>query len=563
VRFAFLVPKAGRMLEAYGLQQMAAAMLATYGTSASDINAMARLGASGHSPQHCQENLLNLPQFKNIKVPKPSSVKAQVIKQKGSITTVEEELVYFFKPSDWLKCLQEQGLVEQVLGGDPSSFWRQVRPNDPKLKGIHDKGKPGWDKRKAMLFHGDAAPHQKHDSVDSYSMKSLLAPGDEGTHLYYLLLIALPMGCRCTAKKCGDFKLVFKEDTLDTIGKELAKDLNMLYDKKELVLWVAPADCEHLAKDYGLPNYGCNDKPCMRCDGDKGSLPISDFSAGAKWKCVMHTPEELILRPLTNHWLLTVKGVTHYTFVYDPMHCQDIGSSSHVVANVLFDVFYKELKGNNAKKLAELNNLVREAYDSARVEANKRVNWVDLKHFVKDKDAPHQDYPDLQHSAIKARQTRYMVPMAYQLCKRFHRPDDEYRERRFYCLKHLNESYEIVDRHRLFMPAGDHKKYAKHIDKFLELYTSLSVMAAETTGKIGKYQWSCPPKFHFIEHIKDDAYFLAPKAFWCYGGESKVGFISTIAAACLSGMPAWRVSQTLCNKYRISKHMQFLEMHWE
>ena len=140
------------MLKAYGLQQMASAILATYGTSAKDINAMARIGACGHSPQHCQENLLKLPQFKDIKVPKPSSVKAQVIKQKGSITTVEEELVYFFKPSSWLTCLQEQGLVEQVLGGDPSSFWQQVHSNDTKLLGIRVRGKPGWKKRKPMLF---------------------------------------------------------------------------------------------------------------------------------------------------------------------------------------------------------------------------------------------------------------------------------------------------------------------------------------------------------------------------------------------------------------------------
>ena len=542
---------------------MAASLLATYGDSAKDVNAMARIGASGNSPQHCQENLLNMPQFKHIKVPKASSVKAQVIKQKGSITTVEEELVYFFKPSAWLRCLQEQGLVEQVLGGDPSSFWEQVHPNDPKLKGIHDIGKRGWNKRKPILFHGDAAPHQKNDSVDTYSMKSVIAPGDEGTHLYYLLLICLPMACRCTKKKCDEFKLEFKEDTLDTIGREIAKDLNMLYDRQELIVWVAPADCDHLAKDYGLPHYGCHDKPCMRCDGNMDTLPISDCAKDAKWRCVKHTPQELIDRPLSHHWLLTVKGVTHFTFVYDPMHCQDIGSSSHVVANVLYDVFYKELTGDNVKKLKDLNVLVKEAYDKAKVEADSRVNWVDVKHFVPKKDAPHQHYPDLQHSTIKARQTRYMVPMAFELCKRFRRPEDKYSETRFYCLKNLNESYQIVDRHRLFIPKEDYKKYAKNIDLFLQHYTALSIMAAETKGNIGKYQWSFVPKFHFVAHIKDDAFFLSPKAFWCYGGESKVGFVSTIASACLSGLPPWRVSQTLCEKYRISKHMQFLKMHME
>ena len=540
---------------------MAAAMVATYGTSAQDVTDMAQLGSSGSNPSHCQRDLFRMPQFKDIKVPKPSSVRAYVIKQKGSITAVEQEEIYFFKPSAWLKCLKEQGLVEQVLGPSPESFWQQVHPDDPKLTGITDKGSPGWSRRRPLLFHGDAVPHQKHDSTDCYSMVSLLSPGDQSTHLCYLLLIGLPMACRCTEKKCKDLGLEFTEDTLDTIGREIANDLNMLYDSKEMVLWVAPADCDHLAKDYDLPNYGSNDKPCMRCDGNKDTLPISDVSPGARWRHVMHTPAELAMRPLTNHWLLSVKGVTHYTFMYDPMHCQDIGSSSHAVANVLYDIFYKELRGPNKKKLHDLNNLVKEAYVAANVDMERRVQWVDVKHFCHPK-APHQNYPDLQHSAIKARQTRYMVPMAFQLCKKYRKPGDEYSNARYYCLKNLNESYEIVDRHRLFIPECDYKKYAKNIKLFLEFYVSLAMHSAELDRRItiGQYQWSFTPKFHFLEHIRDDARYLSPRAFWCYGGESKVGFVSRIAAACLSGTPPWRVSDTLCSKYRISKHLQFVEM---
>ena len=92
----------------------------------------------------------------------------------------------------------------------------------------------------------------------------------------------------------------------------------------------------------------------------------------------MHTLAELAMRPLTNHWLLSVKGVTHYTFMYDPMHCQDIGSSSHVVANVVYDVYYKEIKGNTNQKSRELNKLVREAYNSAKVDPDTRVKWVNV-----------------------------------------------------------------------------------------------------------------------------------------------------------------------------------------
>ena len=289
-----------------------------------------------------------MPQMKALKVPKPSSVEAYVIKQTGSIATVEKEQIFFFKPSSWLECLEQQGLTGEILG-EVSEFWRGVRPDDPKLWNNPMTKVKGWrDKFQAMLLHGDAGPHQKHDSINTYSIKSLTAPEGVGVFDTYLLLFAVPNACRCTPKKCADLGLPFVEDTLDALGRELVKDFNMLFDAAKLIVWVATADCEHLSKDYGLPNHGNKDAPCMRCGCNKHTIPISDVSPGASWRSKCYTPKQLSENPLTDHWLLKVKGFSHFSWVYDPMHCQEIGSTQHALANVFYDVFYKHLAGRNA-----------------------------------------------------------------------------------------------------------------------------------------------------------------------------------------------------------------------
>jgi hypothetical protein len=346
---------------------------------------------------------------------------------------------------------------------------------------------------------------------------------------------------------------------MDAIGRELVKDFNKLLVDRKACIWVAPADCDHLSKDYHLPHYGLKDGPCMRCRGNLHSAPITDCTANAKWRNLLYTPQDLIAKPLSTHWLLEIKGVSHYTLVYDPMHCQEIGSTSHAVANVLYDVFYKELKGSNATKHQKLNELISEAYDTAGVPPDKRMKWIGQKNFA-DKGAPHQNYPDLQQSVIKARKTRWLVPAALELCKKFTKNGDDYSSRRCYCLQNLADSYDIVDRNPLFLPEPEYRKYKKCITNFLNHYTALAVRSARSTSQIGKYQWSVTPKFHFLFHILEDAKYLSPKSFWCYGGESMVGIVTGMAQSCLHGMPPWRVTETICVKYRVNKHLLFSEI---
>ena len=235
----------------------------------------------------------------------------------------------------------------------------------------------------------------------------------------------------------------------------------------------------------------------------------------------------------------------------------EIDASQHAIANVLYDIFFKELKGNNAKKLADLNLEIKKAYDKAGVPGDMRIQWFDVKTFC-DTSAPHQNYPELMTSVVKARKTRYLVPAAYELARKFCK-NDTYSSRRFYCLKNLHEAYQIVDEHPLFLPDAAYVKYKACVENFLSHYVALAQYSVRCTDRIGQFQWSFVPKFHFMNHIVDDALYLSPKAFWCYSGETMVGIVTRIAQSCLAGLPPWKVSQTLCIKYGVAKALQFEE----
>ena len=127
-------------------------------------------------------------------------------------------------------------------------------------------------------------------------------------------------------------------------------------------------------------------------------------------------------------------------------------------------------------------------------------------------------------------------------------------------MKNLADSYDIVDNSSAFLSDSECKRYQGCIDKFLFHYVALALGSAKSTARIGQYQWSFVPKFHYLLHIAEDAKYLSPRLFWCYGGESMVGVITSIAQSCLSGMPPWRVTWTVCMKYSVARHLYLAQM---
>lgn len=563
------------------VQELAESQFMTYDKCPSDINAMAKLGSHGMSPQNCNDELKKL--FgKILKAPNPTSIKAPVLKKVNGQWVSNVESIDVFAPHDWFACCSQQGLVDKLFGSpmDIQDFWNQIQPNDPKFHKNEIRKIEDWAKLFLPIeFHGDAAPHQKHDSIDTNSFRSTLTilPVDIAS----LLLSAVPCACKATKKKCAALGIEFTGDTEEVLGKFLAWSFTAMFagkhpeldadgkkftdpyrasvagtyldpvHKRRCVIWTAPADNEHNVLSYKLPHYSSTE-PCMDCACNTSDIPWKDFGKNALWrKCIYSAEDKFHCRDNGDHWLLSVPGFTPSTFGFDPMHCQEIGPSGTAVANVFFDLTKKVFTGLKSKRISKLNEEVNAAYEELGIRDNKIGRLLEYKHFCDD-TAPFQNQPDFMHSVIKARQTRYLVPVAAKLCRKFHKTGDEYSTLRLKCLENLATSYDLVDRNGLFL-GGDTEKYQQCISDFVSSYAALNAIAHRKDEK----QWAVRPKLHYVEHIGDNALWMSPKATWAYRGESMVGSISALASSCLRNTAPCQVPTAVCAKYMIGKHLQF------
>lgn len=573
---------------AFEIQELARSVERTFNKVPADVAALASCGSHGHNAANSQRDMLRLPFLQNLKAPDPYYVEANVFLKSGAQTVVSKEEIAIFLPHEWGHALCENKLLDQTFGevADFKNFWTKVSPEDPKLYAnpILEELKNGHIYIPVCL-HADKGPHAKQDSLHCISFYSLIAYEKKlGLNESSFLLAAIPTSCCVTANKLRDMNLPTAEATMDTVGRVLSWSFNSWFDgihpkrdpwgqpldeKRQSLagkpicgnglrctIWAAPADCEHNSAEYGLPNHNSN-SPCMRCKCNRTDRPWNDFSNQAAWKETLYTKEELRASPLTSHWTQSIKGVSHWTYSYDFMHCCDIGFGSAVVANVFYDIFYKELKGKKGDKMSQLLELIKDGYDAVGITEGK-ISKLTQSHFC-DTDAPHKNYPNLLHSAIKAKQTANLVPVCKHLCQKY-LDGSGYAKWRLKCLSHLCKLYEIHSDAGLFLTDGQVALYQESATKFLQYYNMLSRYSFELQdSRIGQYQWQQLPKQHYLCHISEDAKWLSPAACWCYPGEHLVGNHTRLAQACLSGMPPHMVPSTVCKKYQVGKHLLCLQ----
>ena len=316
------------------------------------------------------------------------------------------------------------------------------------------------------------------------------------------------------------------------------------------LLWAAPADCEHNSIEYGLPNHNSN-QPCMRCKCNRSNTPWNDFGPLVAWRHKPYSKEELQESPLSSHWFLTIGGVNHFTFAYDFMHCADLRFSAACVANVFYDMVYKHLGGKKPEKVVMLLDLIHAAYEDLHIK-DGRISKLAFSHFS-DVDAPHQHYPSLMHSAIKAKQAARLTAVCVKLCADWN-DDSKYCQWRYKRLKRLNKLYSISEDAGVFCSDQEYADYIRSANGFLRHYTKLIGWSFRLQNvRVWQFQWQQLPKMHFLFHIAEDSRFLNPRVFWAYHA-------TRLASACLSGLQAYQVPNTVCKKYQIGKQLQFLQL---
>ena len=486
---------------------------------------------------------------------------------KGSKSKAISIQTRFFLPSQWMVALQHESLGaewEQCFGCESKlkEFWVAQKPDDPKWKNHPAMAKKDYQtKAIPVVLHGDGASFQKRDSLMTVSFQGLLREGQ--TLETTLLLSCFPKNSTC--KSAGG--------TWDTIWAWLVWDFNQLAHNKYASHdpWGQPleedmaskvgqpiltsnffvvvvgtlGDNDYLQLDLKIPHWA-NQLPkrcCHLCDGDKVSNNWFNFKDTAKWWA--STPKS----PASDHIINKIVGWTPFHFHLDWLHCVDLGTTSHCLANLFFHVVYTELKhksrGVACQELAAV--LIPE---SAKCGHGSSISSFELKHFVADAGRPHKDYPVLH--GLKAAEVRGLVEPAYLVAQQYSNGSNFWKHM-LRLLAAQCHMYKLLYNSSIVLSDEEYNAFSKACKVFLQEYTFLGQQALQNHILM----WSVVPKHHYLAHLSQTAKWLNPRWTWCYGGEDMVGKISGLAHACTSGTSSIEIQSKVMDKYRLAKHISW------
>ena len=536
------------------------------GLQAADVGWMASLGSHGHSPNNINKQLMRKFVERSI-APQPFLAMPYFKVKRKSMVSVAREECPLLLPHDWLSSLAQHGLLEQVLGIQRAGgFWSQSDATDPKWFQNPYATIPVEDRNKIVpiLLHGDGGAFQKRDSLMIYSFRSMLM--DTAVQESQLLICAVP---KSSAIKDTTFKDIWailtwsfkalwagKHPDADHRGNPFpagsyrstvaGNSLDPIFKTKAMVYSIS-GDMEFFANDMGLKHFGSNE-PCFKCACNCDDAPWNDFRPTATWRSRVYTPLQNRGSPPTQHPVMSIPCVVAETFAIDVMHVVDLGIALHLVGNVLFELMY-ESKWNMDRIWAR----VLEIYCDLDIEAGHRITKLAKASFA-DLSTPHQKYPCLK--GIKAREARYLVPVAWKLCEEIEMTagavgDSAYKAHKTRCCKALLDFYSTIDGAGWYLQPDSQRKCRASMDAFLQHYNWL----AKAAFNKGLRRWSLVPKFHFAAHVPDSACYINPRKTWAYGGESMVGLVANLGNACMRGCPTVRVASSIVAKYRVGMHV--------
>jgi hypothetical protein len=310
-------------------------------------------------------------------------------------------------------------------------------------------------------------------------------------------------------------------------------------------------DLDFFNKDLGTPAMNA-DSFCWRCSCNRTDKPWNDFRPTAAWRTTVLNAGALknLEFPLP---LFRFAGLTPAMLHLDVMHVLDLGITEHVVANILFTICYHDMpgRGSAAKQLC-FNQLwikIQEAYGTMELE--HKISNLSLKCIVADIDSPFADYPALRR--VKAAECKHLLRALQPLLVEFTTDSivHQHRLRMYTCLIQV---YDAIERSPNFIT--DFPAMLKAAQQFQLHYQVLAKLAMEAGQKL----WSVVNKFHFFEHLVDQAKYENPALFWAYSGEDFVGRVSRLAHMCSYGKPVAEMVPVLMDRYRIGLHFTYTRL---
>jgi len=442
----------------------------------------------------------------------------------------------------------DDSVIECVL--PPYDFFHWLRVANPYKFRIHLGAKPGglehwwsrflerpaareyWSlhpwlmgkKPKDLAFHvplmlfDDAGPISKHQSTFARVWYSLLGVGAE-KETRFLMATGL------------------KTDRADRSWGPIMASLERLAGPVEPGSWggvplFMGADLEYACNVMKLKHYSAV-QMCMHCEADKKDIPFHDFHGGAKWRSTILSNDAFMARvgeprnPMVAHvWF------NKYTYRYDLLHMLDHhGVASHIVGNILHAHLSSEretdvLPGSNMQeRLGFLNSDIQAFYTAHKV-ANRLPP-------LKETNVKDGHYPELKGNAVKAANTRALVPYVQILQQHAAELNNTTKQK---CMKRLVDAlqtaYDIMYQGDMVLDDDQVTQLRRSLTRLGQNYTQLHDMAAAED----KTRWDRVPKLHYVvAHLGEQAALINPRYVQGYASESMVGEICGIYEKSQSG----------------------------
>ena len=524
------------------------------------------MGSTGSSSGGNCSRALYRKYLKGMSLPEPFFVKVKLLdsKDKEKLKDIDVPILL---PHEWFGSLQLYPGFKSIFGFDEvQSWWEKHKMSNPKFWQHPMLDFNYKELAVPLALHGDGAQYHDRDQLYSISMKPLLFVEGE-TIVNHFLLTSLPKSI--STKEAWDriwhvlgwsFEalLLNKHPAQDPFGNswESSSSRKGLAGKAIHsegyfgVCWGISGDLDFFNKDLGTPAMSASSF-CWRCKCDRANKPWNDFRPSAEWRKTLLTSAEL--NKLQLHCpLFGYAGITPAMIHLDFMHTLDLGVTEHVIANILWTIIYQDMPGRGKEAMKKNFNevwlMIQEAYKVQQL--SHRLTSFSLQ-CITDVDSPNGDYPSLKR--VKAAECRHLLKALEPVVEKYTTASTLH-QHRFGLYVALKQIYDEVESSNRFL--NDPHGFASHVQKFQLHYQFLARKAMEQ----GQKQWSVVNKFHFLEHVLDQAKFENPTVFWAYSGEDYVGKISRLAHMCAFGKPSHEMLVSLFGRYRIGLHLAFTRL---
>jgi len=318
------------------------------------------------------------------------------------------------------------------------------------------------------------------------------------------------------------------------------------------VLLFFSSDLEHVCNEVGLPHFNASQMCCF-CEANTSDKPHTDYSDLAEWRRTLRNNRRFMrairqpLHPLVGHpWF------SMYTFRMDLLHMLDHhGVSSHVVGNVFWH-HLREATGvlpgpNIDARLQSLNDEIKAYYQIRGVQ--NRVPTLKSSNICE------SEFPELKGGAIKAANTRSLVPFALKLQRRaVDISPTPMSKHMLKAVESLQSAYDIFYNSDYFLARAEVAALSKSLLRLGRNYQRLAVLSTD----MGRLAWKQTPKLHYVvAHLATQSELVNPRYVQTYGSEGLVGKICLIYRASQSGPFHATLQTTILAKYRVGMVITF------